>query len=209
VSLGSTNSANTKRISTSINDVHELAASLGLTPTSTTNNEIMTMTYTQHRTTRSARSPSRTDRHRWPEPNSAGKAPGKFGQVPRKKTSRPTQQPTVFYLAVTALSSTNSTLAGVAQSVERVALINSKEINLKVVGSSPTFGYSYYRSSVEQLFFCSFGGGFVWEVWWAVVAFLVRVWCVGRLILHQTRGIHSSAIRPISLTIRADPQRPA
>ena len=37
------------------------------------------------------------------------------------------------------------TLAGVAQSVERVALINSKEINLKVVGSSPTFGYSYIQ----------------------------------------------------------------
>ena len=39
----------------------------------------------------------------------------------------------------------NTTLAGVAQSVERVALINSKEINLKVVGSSPTFGYSYIK----------------------------------------------------------------
>jgi hypothetical protein len=37
------------------------------------------------------------------------------------------------------------TLAGVAQSVERVALNNSKEINLKVVGSSPTFGYSYHK----------------------------------------------------------------
>ena len=31
---------------------------------------------------------------------------------------------------------------------------NSKEINLKVVGSSPTFGYSYHSSSSEQLFFC-------------------------------------------------------
>jgi hypothetical protein len=87
--------------------------------------------------------------------------PGKFGQVPRAKTSRPTQQPTVFYLTVTTLSSINTTLAGVAQSVERVALINSKEINLKVVGSSPTFGYSYHTSSIEQLFFCSFDGG-VW-----------------------------------------------
>lgn len=33
---------------------------------------------------------------------------------------------------------------------------NSKEINLKVVGSSPTFGYSYIISSSEQLFFCFF-----------------------------------------------------
>jgi hypothetical protein len=33
---------------------------------------------------------------------------------------------------------------------------NSKEINLKVVGSSPTFGYSYITSSSEQLFFCFF-----------------------------------------------------
>ena len=32
--------------------------------------------------------------------------------------------------------------AGVAQSVERVALIVTRD-NLKVVGSSPTFGYSY------------------------------------------------------------------
>jgi hypothetical protein len=48
--------------------------------------------------------------------------------------------------------------AGVAQLVERVALINSKEINLKVVGSSPTFGYSYITSSSEQLFFCFLSG---------------------------------------------------
>ncbi|SMR54542.1 unnamed protein product [Zymoseptoria tritici ST99CH_3D1] len=33
--------------------------------------------------------------------------------------------------------------AGVAQSVERVALMTSVNCNLKVVGSSPTFGYSY------------------------------------------------------------------
>jgi hypothetical protein len=53
------------------------------------------------------------------------------------------------------------TLAGVAQSVERVALINSKEINLKVVGSSPTFGYSYITSfNMKQLFFCTF-----WVAW--------------------------------------------
>jgi hypothetical protein len=35
---------------------------------------------------------------------------------------------------------------------------NSKEINLKVVGSSPTFGYSYITSSTEQLFFYFFAG---------------------------------------------------
>jgi hypothetical protein len=34
---------------------------------------------------------------------------------------------------------------------------NSKEINLKVVGSSPTFGYSYIKAHSEQLFFCFFG----------------------------------------------------
>jgi hypothetical protein len=45
-----------------------------------------------------------------------------------------------------------------------VALINSKEINLKVVGSSPTFGYSYHTSSSEQLFFCSFTGRSGWGV---------------------------------------------
>jgi hypothetical protein len=32
---------------------------------------------------------------------------------------------------------------------------NSEEINLKVVGSSPTFGYSYtHQNSFELLFFC-------------------------------------------------------
>ena len=101
-----------------------------------------------------------------PNPNSAGKAPGKLGPSPQeKKASRPTH-PTVLYLAVATLSSTNTTLAGVAQSVERVALINSKEINLKVVGSSPTFGYSYHTSSTEQLFFYSFSGGVGCMVWW-------------------------------------------
>ena len=36
--------------------------------------------------------------------------------------------------------------AGVAQSVERVALINSDIPNLKVAGSSPAFGYSYHKT---------------------------------------------------------------
>ena len=85
------------------------------------------------------------------------KIPGKFGQVRQGKPDAP-QHPTIMNLTVTTLSSTNTTLAGVAQSVERVALNNSKEINLKVVGSSPTFGYSYITSSTEQLFFCFFAG---------------------------------------------------
>ena len=55
------------------------------------------------------------------------------------------QQQTIIYGYAT-FSPINQTLAGVAQSVERVALINSKEINLKVVGSSPTFGYSYIKA---------------------------------------------------------------
>jgi hypothetical protein len=37
--------------------------------------------------------------------------------------------------------------AGVAQSVERVALILSDIPNLKVEGSSPSFGYSYKRAA--------------------------------------------------------------
>jgi hypothetical protein len=58
---------------------------------------------------------------------------------------------------------------------------DSKEINLKVVGSSPTFGYSYHSSSLEQLFFLSFAA------WYArCVALLsfggqddgLRVFCV-------------------------------
>jgi hypothetical protein len=39
--------------------------------------------------------------------------------------------------------------AGVAQSVERVALISSDIPNLKVEGSSPSFGYSYIRATGE------------------------------------------------------------
>jgi hypothetical protein len=65
------------------------------------------------------------------------------------------------------------TLAGVAQSVERVALINSKEINLKVVGSSPTFGYSYIQvfpwGSSCSFAICSF-----WTTW--EVFFLTDDW---------------------------------
>jgi hypothetical protein len=62
----------------------------------------------------------------------------------------------VFLYMIRSTTTPSSTIlrAGVAQLVERVALINSKEINLKVVGSSPTFGYSYITSSSEQLFFC-------------------------------------------------------
>jgi hypothetical protein len=49
----------------------------------------------------------------------------KIGQIPGKSHRRPTL-PAFFYLATTPLSSTNTTLAGVAQSVERVALITAK-----------------------------------------------------------------------------------
>jgi hypothetical protein len=83
---------------------------------------------------------NRTDH---PDPNSGRKKSRKIRPSPQEKPDAP-QRPTFMNLTVTTLSSTNTTLAGVAQSVERVALINSKEINLKVVGSSPTFGYSYH-----------------------------------------------------------------
>jgi hypothetical protein len=43
--------------------------------------------------------------------------------------------------------------AGVAQSVERVALIFSDIPNLKVAGSSPAFGYSYIQLIVLFVFF--------------------------------------------------------
>ena len=51
--------------------------------------------------------------------------------------------------------------AGVAQSVERVALIFSDIPNLKVAGSSPAFGYSYKQLTV--LFVFSF---FTMSMWW-------------------------------------------
>jgi hypothetical protein len=41
-----------------------------------------------------------------------------------------------------------------------VALINSKEINLKVVGSSPTFGYSYHIKLIRAAVLFAF--------WWEV-----------------------------------------
>jgi hypothetical protein len=84
--------------------------------------------------------------HRPPPPPRPKFCPEKSRKIrpsPQEKPDAP-QCPTIINLTVTTPSSTNTTLAGVAQSVERVALINSKEINLKVVGSSPTFGYSYH-----------------------------------------------------------------
>jgi hypothetical protein len=99
---------------------------------------------------------NRTDHHRYPDPKFCRKKSQENSAKSARESQTPPQRPTVLNLTVTTLSSTNTTLAGVAQSVERVALINSKEINLKVVGSSPTFGYSYITSSSEQLFFCFF-----------------------------------------------------
>lgn len=75
--------------------------------------------------------------------------------------------------------------AGVAQSVERVALINSIKYNLKVAGSSPAFGYSYTLSWQSFLLFCCVcseeGGGRNQEdfFFWLVVdwkIFLVWGW---------------------------------
>ena len=48
--------------------------------------------------------------------------------------------------------------AGVAQSVERVALIFSDIPNLKVAGSSPAFGYSYTFAVISFCFFRSLHG---------------------------------------------------
>jgi hypothetical protein len=103
---------------------------------------------------------------------------------------------------------------------------NSKEINLKVVGSSPTFGYSYHTSSLEQLFFCSFDAGFDWWFWWMLVGFFwwrgVLVdwlpWITGSLRTESfpkqspshnglmASFVPSSNVCPISLTGRADAQ---
>jgi hypothetical protein len=50
----------------------------------------------------------------------------KISRKARKKSAAPPNTPALFYLAVATLSSTNTTLAGVAQSVERVALTTAK-----------------------------------------------------------------------------------
>jgi hypothetical protein len=65
--------------------------SLGpMTFTTTINNKTMTLpTSNTGPTDRPDHSIThRTDRHRWPEPNSAGKAPGKIGQVPGEKSQQ-------------------------------------------------------------------------------------------------------------------------
>jgi hypothetical protein len=107
-------------------------------------------------------------------PNSAAEIPEKSAKF-QPKASSPLSITSVV-VSIAAHLVINTTLAGVAQSVERVALINSKEINLKVVGSSPTFGYSYHKAHQSSCSFaiCSFwlvrcvevdGGSMLYRGW--------------------------------------------
>lgn len=87
--------------------------------------------------------------------------PGKFGQVPEKKDRSPTG-PTYSNLTTTPYLINQYNPCRGSSIGRACGSYDSKEINLKVVGSSPTFGYSYQLSSLEQLFFCSFAGVLAW-----------------------------------------------
>ena len=77
---------------------------------------------------------------------------------PRKKSAAPPFTPAFLDLIVATPSSTNTTLAGVAQSVERVALITAKRSTSRSWVRAPPSAIPIISSSSEQLFFCSFGG---------------------------------------------------
>ena len=110
-----------------------------------------TVTSLAHRT----RDPTPIDRDRFQSNRTAHPAdptqilPGKIQNFSAKSP----QHPIVFYLTVTTLSSTNTTLAGVAQSVERVALITAKRSTSRSWVRAPPSAIPITSSS-EQLFFC-------------------------------------------------------
>ena len=79
--------------------------------------------------------------------------PRKIGQIPGKSYRVPT--PVTTLLLPHTLPSLHQYNPCRGSSIGRACgSYNSKEINLKVVGSSPTFGYSYHTSSTEGS--CSF-----------------------------------------------------
>ena len=86
--------------------------------------------------------------------------PRKIGQIPGKSYRVPT--PATTLLVPHTLHSLHQYNPCRGSSIGRACgSYNSKEINLKVVGSSPTFGYSYITSfNTKQLFFCTF-----WTTW--------------------------------------------
>jgi hypothetical protein len=96
-----------------------------------------------------------------PTPNSAGKIPGKFGQVRKGEPDAPTTsnrlEPHRHHHLINQYNPCRGSSIGRA-----CGSYNSKEINLKVVGSSPTFGYSYHikliRAAVLLLFW--------WDTHW-------------------------------------------
>jgi hypothetical protein len=82
---------------------------------------------------------------------------GQLGQIPpetvKEKVSSPTRSTSLLIPPRRPVHHQYNPCRG--SSIGRACgSYNSKEINLKVVGSSPTFGYSYTISSSEQLFFC-------------------------------------------------------
>jgi hypothetical protein len=90
-------------------------------------------------------------------PNSAGKK-SRFRPSPQGKASSPTQPSLLKPHHHDPLINQYNPCRG--SSIGRACgSYNSKEINLKVVGSSPTFGYSYHiKAHPEQLFFLGFFG---------------------------------------------------
>jgi hypothetical protein len=115
---------------------------------------------------------NRTDHHRCPDPKFCQKKSQENSAKSARESQTPPQRPTVLNLTVTTLSSTNTTLAGVAQSVERVALITAKRSTSRSWVRAPPSAIPIISSSSEQLFFCSFGGILIGGVWRSDCMFL-------------------------------------
>jgi hypothetical protein len=135
-----------------------------------------------------------------------------------RKVSSPTQ-PTVLNLVVTTLSSTNTTLAGVAQSVERVALTTAKRSTSRSWVRAPPSAIPIIQAHQSSCSFALLISGLTRGSW------LLFGRCCGVLAFtdHQLSektmkppstcitpmtSISSSDVRPISLTGRADTQHP-
>ena len=86
--------------------------------------------------------------------------PKKIGQIPGKKATGPTTVP-VYHYNQTDLLIINTTLAGVAQSVERVALTTAKRSTSRSWVRAPPSAIPIYQAHQSSCSFAFWSGGFL------------------------------------------------
>jgi hypothetical protein len=210
VSFESTLSSNIDGLSTPVDDLGR-PESLGPTPSSTTvDDKIMTLP------THNTRPTDRVDhRPHGPPPLTRTKfrrkSARKIGPSPHEKKSAGPTHPTVLNLTVTVLSSTNTTLAGVAQSVERVALTTAKRSTsrswvrappsaipiIQAHQSSCSFAllvFASVASLVDVGRFFSFGGAVCWC--WSLVGCQIPPSYSRKTIKHRVAQLASNPWHP-------------